>query len=44
MFVMHFTYTIGYYRAIDLVSHTTYIVCVNLIHGSRDVQFTLDSS
>ena len=37
------TYIIGYYnpsvRIIDLVSHTTYVVCVNLIHKWRDLQF-----
>ena len=26
-------------RIIDLVSHTTYIVCVNFIHKWRDLQF-----
>ena len=38
---------IGYYnplvRIIDLGSHTTYIVCVNLIHKLRDLQFKVDS-
>ena len=33
------TYIIGYYnpsvRIIDLVSHTTYVVCVNFIHKCR---------
>ena len=37
------TYRIGYYnpsvRIIDLVSHTTYVVCVNFIHKWRDLQF-----
>ena len=36
-------YIIGYYnpsvRIIDLVSHTTYVVCVNFIHKRRDLQF-----
>ena len=43
---MH-TYTIGHYnpsvRIIDLVSHTTYVVCVNFIHKWRDLLFTVDS-
>ena len=30
-------------RIIDLVSHTTYIVCVNFIHKWRDLQFKVDS-
>ena len=37
------TYIIGHYnpsiRIIDLVSHTTYVVCVNFIHKWRDLQF-----
>ena len=41
------TYIIGYYnpsvRIIDLVSHTTYVVCVNFIRGWRDLQFKADS-
>ena len=41
------TYIIGHYnpwvRIIDLVSHTTYVVCVNLIHKWRDLQFKVDS-
>ena len=41
------TYIIGYYnpsvRIIDLVSHTTYVVCVNFVHTWRDLQFKVDS-
>ena len=41
------SYIIGYYnpsvRIIDLVSHTTYVVCVNFIHKWRDLQFKVDS-
>ena len=41
------TYIIGHYnpsvRIIDLVSHTTYGVCVNFIHKWRDLQFNVDS-
>ena len=41
------TYIIGYYnpsvRIIDLVSHTTYVVCVNFIHKWRDLLFKVDS-
>ena len=37
------TYTIGHHkfsiRIIDLVSHTTYVVCVNFIHKWLDLQF-----
>ena len=37
------TYIIGHYnpsvRIIDLVSHTTYVVCFNFIHKWRDLQF-----
>ena len=37
----------GYYnllvRIINLVSHTTYVVCVNFIHKWRDLQFKDDS-
>ena len=40
------TYIIGHYnpsvRIIDLVSHTTYVVCVNFIHTWRDLQFKVD--
>ena len=40
-------YTIGHYnpsvRIIDLVSHTTYDVCVNFIHKWRDLHFKVDS-
>ena len=39
-------YLIGHYnpsvRIIDLVSHTTYVVCVNFIHKCRDLQFKVD--
>ena len=42
-----YIYTIGHYnpsvRIIDLVSHTTYVVCVNFIHELRDLQFKIDS-
>ena len=41
------TYIIDHYnpsvRIIDLVSHTTYVVCVNFIHKWRDLQFKVDS-
>ena len=41
------TYIIGHYNPpvtiIDLVSHTTYVVCVNFIHKWRDLQFKVDS-
>ena len=41
------TYITGHYnlsvRIIDLVSHTTYVVCVNFIHKWRDQQFNVDS-
>ena len=41
-----YTYIIGQYnpsvRITDLVSHTTYIVCVNFIHKLRDLQFKVD--
>ena len=41
------TNIIGHYnlsvRIIDLVSHTTYVVCVNFIHKWRDLQFKVDS-
>ena len=42
-----YTYIIGHYnpsvRIIDLVSHTTYVVCVNFIHMWWDLQFKDDS-
>ena len=42
-----YTYIIGHYnpsvRIIDLVSHTTYVVCVNFTHKWRDLQFKVDS-
>ena len=38
-----YIYIIGRYnptvRIIDLVSHTNYVVCVNIIHKWRDLQF-----
>ena len=41
------TYIIGRYnpsvRIIDIVSHTTYVVCVNFAHKWRDLQFKVDS-
>ena len=41
------TYIIGHYnpsgRIIDLISHTIYIVCVNIIHKWRDLQFKVDT-
>ena len=41
------TYIVGHYnpsvRIFDLVSHTTYVVCVNFIHKWRDLQFKVDS-
>ena len=50
IFIIHtyiHTYTIGHYnpsiRIIDLVSHTTYVVCINFIRKWRDLQFKLDS-
>ena len=40
------TYIFGRYnpsvRIIDLVSHTTYVVCVNFIHKWRDLQLKVD--
>ena len=42
-----YTYIIGHYnpsvRIIDLVSHTTYVVCVNFMHKWRGLQFKVDS-
>ena len=39
-------YIIGHYypsvRIIDLVSHTSDVVCVNFIHKWRDLQFKVD--
>ena len=39
-------YITGHYnstvRIIDLVSHTTYVVCVNIIQMWRDLQFKVD--
>ena len=41
-----YTYIIGHYnpsvRIIDLVSYTTYVVCVKLIHKWRNLQFKVD--
>ena len=41
-----YTYIIDHYnpsvRIIDLVSHTTYVVCVNFIHKWRDLLFKVD--
>ena len=41
------TYMIGHYnrsvRIIDLVSHTTYFVCVNFIYKWRNLQFKVGS-
>ena len=41
------TYIIGHYNPsvmiTDLVSHTTYVVCVNFIHEWRDLQFKVNS-
>ena len=41
------TYIIGHYnssvRIIDLVFHTTYVLCVNFIHKWRDLQFKINS-
>ena len=41
------SHIIGYYkpsvRIIDVVSHTTYVVCVNFIHKWRDLQSKVDS-
>ena len=40
-------YIIGHYnlsdRIIGLVSHTTYVLCINFIHEWRDIQFKDDS-
>ena len=42
-----FTYIISHYspsvRIIDLVSHTTNVVCVNFVHKWRNLQFKVDS-
>ena len=42
-----YTYIIGHYnpsvRIIHLVSHSTYVVCVNFIHKWRDLQFKVNS-
>ena len=41
------TYITGHYNPSvsisDLVSHTTYVVCVNFIHKWRDLQFKVDT-
>ena len=43
-FILH--YIIGHYnpsvRIADLVSHTTYVVCVGFIHKWQDLQFKVD--
>ena len=43
LFLHIHTYIIGHcnpsVRIIDLLSHTTYVVCVNFIHKRRDLQF-----
>ena len=43
LFYIH-TYIIGHYntsvRIIDLISHTTYVVCVNFIYKWRDLKST----
>ena len=42
-----YTYIIGHYkpsvRIINLVSHTTYVVCVTFIHKWREQHFKVDS-
>ena len=47
IFVTIHTYKIGHWkpsvRFIDLVSHTTYVVCVNFIPKCQDLQFKVDS-
>ena len=47
LLVMKITYIIGHYNPsvgiTDLVSHTTYVVCVNFIYRWRDLQFKVDS-
>ena len=47
IFLHTYTYAIGHYkpsvRFMDLVSHTTYVVCVIFIHKWRDLQFKVDS-
>ena len=44
---LNISYIIGHYnpsvRITGLVSHTTYVVCVNFIHKWRDLQFKIDS-
>ena len=46
---IHFihTYIIGHYnpsvRIIDIVSHSTYVVCVHFIYKWRDLQFKVNS-
>ena len=44
---IHNFYIIGHYnssvRIIDLVSHTTFVLCVHFIHKWRDLQFKVDS-
>ena len=47
IFIVVHTYIIGHYNPsvwiIDLVSHTTYVVCVYFIHKWRDLQFKVNS-
>ena len=47
LFYLFTNLQIGHYnlsvRIIDLVSHTTYVVCVNFIHKWRDLQLNVDS-
>ena len=45
LFYIH-TYRIGHYNTsvrIYLVSHTTYVVCINFIHKRQHLQFKVDS-
>ena len=46
IFIIH-SYIIDHYypsiKIIDLVSNTTYVVCVNFIHKWQDLQFKVDS-
>ena len=46
-FYLFVSYIIGHYNPsvgiIDLVSHTTYIVCFNFIHKWRELQVKVDS-
>ena len=45
---IHITYILNwslqpFSQDYDLVSHTTYVVCVNFVHEWRDLQFKVDS-